>query len=703
MLESQAYQTYYAFASKEKNPKPKYVRKKADFDTSPKKKSVQATKVTRIKNKAKLATKRSNKDFHISHESGSGDGVDTQSKVHDEQQQNTSGTDEGTGTIPGVVDVPIYTFKTDEESWGDSDEEDDDENNFQEETNINDDDSKDIDEKKEEYDDEFNIDDQETMYNDEDDEVTKELYEDVNVNLRNKDADITNADQGGADQQNASKQSRFEQEEEDAYVMLTLVLEIQKTGGPTQSSSVSSDFTSKLLNLDNPSPNDTMIGSLMDTTVQHEITSATTVPPPPLFFNLLQQEATPTHTPKTSEATTSFTSLLDFMFVFKFNERVTNLEKDLSEIKQVDQYAQAPSFILAIVKPYMDNKLREEINKAIQAHNLTVEKKLKLRKRNVATPIIKRNVTKSLEVVVLTRYSSQPQSSYEAAATLSEFELTKILIDKIEKNKSFDVADYKRELYDALIKSYNTDKDIFKSYGEVFSLKRSQDERDKDRDSSTGSNRGSKRRKSKEPSHTIKDSCKQQDQEFVTRDNDAEPADKEVTKVDWFKKPKRPPTPDPYWSKRQQIDFRPPQIWISEVAHAKEPLTSFDELNDTLFDFSASVINRLNITNLTQEILVGPVFNLIKGTCKSITKLEFHIKECSKATTKRLDWHNPENIPYPFDLRNPLLLIQDHRGRQIIPKDYFINKDLEYLKGRDLSRIYSTSVTKTKAATYELK
>ncbi|GJY75016.1 hypothetical protein Tco_0479447 [Tanacetum coccineum] len=52
---------------------------------------------------------------------------------------------------------------------------------------------------------------------------------------------------------------------------------------------------------------------------------------------------------------------------------------------------------------------------------------------------------------------------------------------------------------------------------------------------------------------------------------------------------------------------------------------------------------------------------------------------------------------------NPLPLIQDHRGRQIIHKDYFINKDLEYLKGRDLSRRYSTSVTKTKAATYELK
>ncbi|GJV02397.1 hypothetical protein Tco_1335966 [Tanacetum coccineum] len=37
MLESKAYQTYYAFASREKAPKPKYIRKKADSDTYPKK------------------------------------------------------------------------------------------------------------------------------------------------------------------------------------------------------------------------------------------------------------------------------------------------------------------------------------------------------------------------------------------------------------------------------------------------------------------------------------------------------------------------------------------------------------------------------------------------------------------------------------------------------------------------------------------
>ncbi|GKE74353.1 hypothetical protein Tco_1536394, partial [Tanacetum coccineum] len=162
---------------------------------------------------------------------------------------------------------------------------------------------------------------EETMNDEEDDEVTKELYDVVNVNLGNEDTDITIVDQGGSDQQKCV--SRMETS---AY-HATAVLEI------------TSSFT-------------------------------TSIPPPPPLFNPLPQQATPTPTLTTSIATTSFPSLLDFSSIFKFNDRVTNLKKDLSEIKQVDQYAQALSSILAIVDRYIDNKLREDLNKAIQAHNL---------------------------------------------------------------------------------------------------------------------------------------------------------------------------------------------------------------------------------------------------------------------------------------------------------------------------------------------
>ncbi|GJR50265.1 hypothetical protein Tco_1400786 [Tanacetum coccineum] len=261
-------------------------------------------------------------------------------------------------------------------------------------------------------------------------------------------------------------------------------------------------------------------------------------------------------------------------------------------MKQVDQYAKALTSILAIMDCYIKNKLGEVINKAIQAHNLDCRQEAQDEKNeyiglvdtSMRTIIKEENVADSLKADVLTRSSSQPQSMYKAASALIEFELTKILIDKMEKNKSFDKADHKRELYKALVTSYETDKDLFDTYGEVFSLKRDRDDKDKDQDPFAGSDRGSKRRKSSKDVESSRDSMSkekkssrvQQDQEFVTGDNDEQPADKEVTKAD------------------------------SQATRVEEPQTSFNELMDTSFDFSAFVLNRLNITNLTQEILVGP-------------------------------------------------------------------------------------------------
>ncbi|GJV82178.1 hypothetical protein Tco_1518048 [Tanacetum coccineum] len=338
-------------------------------------KHVQATKGTRIKTKAKvrksekkqpakkkkakglvvlsevalteaeqlkLATKRSKTYFHVSHTSGSSDGVDTQSKVPDEQLLKTTGADKGTSTIPGVPDVPIYEFESEKESWGDSEEEDDNDDDDDGESDDHDDDSddertesdrdeildpnltnvdhtgheeEDVDDRVHtpsdyEFTDDEKLDDEETMDDKEDDEVIKELYADVNVNLGNEDTEMTYADQESSEQKNVSQESGFEQVEEDAHVTLTPVLDTQKADEIIQSSSVSSDFTNKLLNLKNLSPADNEIASLMETSAHHatavpKITSSftTTIPPPPPFFNPLLQQQTPTSTTTTTNPT----------------------------------------------------------------------------------------------------------------------------------------------------------------------------------------------------------------------------------------------------------------------------------------------------------------------------------------------------------------------------------------------------------------
>ncbi|GJR82087.1 hypothetical protein Tco_0152872 [Tanacetum coccineum] len=111
-------------------------------------------------------------------------------------------------------------------------------------------------------------------------------------------------------------------------------------------------------------------------------------------------------------------------------------------------------------------------------------------------------------------------------------------------------------------------------------------------------------------------------------------------------------------------------------------------------------MNRLKVDTLTLELLAGPTFDLMKGSCKSLVELEYFFEEVYKATTDQLDWNNPEGQQYPHDLRKPLPLIPNSRGRQVIPFDHFINNDLAYLSGGVSSQKYTTSVTKTKAADY---
>ncbi|GJT22886.1 hypothetical protein Tco_0892823 [Tanacetum coccineum] len=216
-----------------------------------------------------------------------------------------------------------------------------------------------------------------------------------------------------------------------------------------------------------------------------------------------------------------------------------------------------------------------------------------------ATPVIKSTVIESLEDAVLAKSSSQPQSTYKATTSLTELELKKILIDKMEKIQSNLIADEHKELYKAL---------------------------DKDEDPPAGSDHGMKRQK------TSKDAefTKGQDMDNTDDQQNVEAA----SKYDGFKKPKRPSTPDSDWNVVKSFDFRPPQTWISKIAQAEKPPISFDKLMNTPIDFLTYVMNHLNIDNLIKDHLVGPVFNILKGTCRSCVELEYNIKECYKAVLK---------------------------------------------------------------------
>ncbi|GJU25770.1 hypothetical protein Tco_1164391 [Tanacetum coccineum] len=90
---------------------------------------------------------------------------------------------------------------------------------------------------------------------------------------------------------------------------------------------------------------------------------------------------------------------------------------------------------------------------------------------------------------------------YGIASSLSDSELNGFK-DKMEVIELINRSDVQKNLYNALVEAYNTNKDLLSSYGNVIIIPTTRDDKDKDEEPSTRSNRGTKRRRSgKEAGH----------------------------------------------------------------------------------------------------------------------------------------------------------------------------------------------------------
>nr|GEY17095.1 hypothetical protein [Tanacetum cinerariifolium] len=329
-----------------------------------------------------------------------------------------------------------------------------------------------------------------------------------------------------------------------------------------------------------------------------------------------------------------------------------------------------PTFDSRIVKEQVKSQVKEQVLKIL--------------------PRIKQSVNAKLEAEVLTRSPHSSRTSYAVTTDLSEMELKKILIEKMEGSKSIQRSNEQRNLYKALVEAYEADKIILDTYGEHVILKRRcDDDDDQGEGPSARSDRGSKKqREGKEPesaSAPLKPATRSLGRSTTgskSRQASAsesafveEPVQTTSQIEEPLHPPKKPLTPDRDWNKTLPAAQGSTQTWISELAKQADSRSSFNEILDTPLDFSNFIMNRLRVDTLMPELLSGPTYKLMKGSCNSLTELEYHLEE-------------------------PLPLISDNRGRRVIPFAPFINNDLEYLRGGASSRKVTTSVTKTKAADY---
>ncbi|GKA36381.1 hypothetical protein Tco_0722872 [Tanacetum coccineum] len=245
----------------------------------------------------------------------------------------------------------------------------------------------------------------------------------------------------------------------------------------------------------------------------------------------------------------------------------------------------------------------------------------------------------------------------------------------MQKSKSYRAAHKHRDLYDELVKSYKLEKDLFESYGKAYSLKRDREDKDKDKDEDppARSDQGLKKRKTTEESIFESANTKMphnQGSDLGNTDDQPnfEAAYKKLGLVKNLKDPTRH-SRILIGNATKCITFRPPQTLMSKIAKAEKPPLTFDELMSTPIEFSAYVMNNLKINNLTQEHLVEPTFNLLKGICR--------------------------RQEYPFDLSKPLPLIED-RGRQVVPGITYWGPKQQQFYGYASKRVSKHDVFSTK-------
>ncbi|GJS63520.1 hypothetical protein Tco_0678084 [Tanacetum coccineum] len=663
---SESYKEYYAIASGKIPPKTKASKKKADSDATTKQKpptvpkEKKGKKTGKGKQKAKeletiseailteaeqlkIITKRSRKETHSSHASG-------------------SGADEGTGVSPGVPDAPDYD-SDDDISWKSSeDDQDEDKNEDDENVQDDDDDAKSGDDELKSQDDQDDDDEAQTESEDDvhtpshvsslDDEDSDNDVEGVEVEGEKSDEDATYVEDQGNE---ADKDTNANLEGRDDVITDVIL---------PQSSSVSSGFVSNMINPNQDTGVDAIFGqhteatSLIDilvTAIAEPSFFAPTNRPPtpnPLFIQLQQP-------PILTPATTPSSSL-----------------QNLPDFEAVD---------VAVQLKY--DRIQEEAHVENQQFLDSIDEGMK----------------------------KEAKTSHAVATNLSELELKKILIDKMEANKSINMSDTQRQLYKALVNAYEADKILLDTYGDTVTIKRPRDGADDDQEPSAGTDRGSKKRRSgKEPESTSAPREKATttagktttgSKTYKQSASQSAPVEETMKCTNVFEAPAHQEFETGVHDEQAEEESVPAihesvPNWLSNLARRQDPRDSFDELTDTTFDFTAFMMNKLNVKTLTPELLAGPIFELMKGTCKSLTELEYFCEEVYKAITEKLDWINPEGRQYPHDLRKPLPLVPNSQGRHVIPFHHFINNDLEYLRGGESSRKYSTSVTKTKAADY---
>ncbi|GJR24027.1 retrovirus-related pol polyprotein from transposon TNT 1-94 [Tanacetum coccineum] len=140
-----------------------------------------------------------------------------------------------------------------------------------------------------------------------------------------------------------------------------------------------------------------------------------------------------------------------------------------------------------------------------------------------------------------------------------------------------------------------------------------------------------------------------------------------------------------------QISQSPRGIFINQSKYATEIVKKYGMLTSDYVD--TPMVEK---SKLDKDLQGKPVdATLYRGMIRSLRE------RMLQGSFRKFDWENLEGGDYPFDLTKPLPLVMSGNCQKV-PVDYFFNNDLKYLQGGVSTMTYTTSITKTKTAQYDL-
>ncbi|GJR26520.1 hypothetical protein Tco_1102752 [Tanacetum coccineum] len=281
----------------------------------------------------------------------------------------------------------------------------------------------------------------------------------------------------------------------------------------------------------------------------------------------------------------------------KFEERLSELEKEVKALLKIDH----SKVIKESVQANVTNEVRNQVPKLIL---------------QVVSDLIKPRMESTVRDVIQKTPIHLTQPSSTSAKSLTEYELKIILLDKMQKCRSFQTHEKHLDLYNALVNLTMLDEAI--TSGDVNPSKSFEKESPNDQSGSTP-----KGKTQSKPSSTDKFVNAEEIIHDVALETD-QPMDVEEDEVVNVKD---------QWQKEPNVDDGPEQTWFHDLVNAEENPLTFDNLMGSTIDFTKFAQNRLKKDKITKADLQ--------------------------------DWVNPEGDIYPFDLSKPLPL-QDYQGQLII-------------------------------------